>query len=524
MSAWLARSLAARWALLLAVLLNLIWGFWASPLYDLDEGAFTEATREMMVSGNYTSIYLNGEPRNDKPILIYWLQAASAHVFGFNEFSLRLPSVLAGLGWVWALFAFARRHTDRDTAQVAALLLSLSLYVGLIDRAAVADALLNLFLALAMFDIYSYFRAPERRLQLRIFVWLGLGFLTKGPVAVFFPFLVSGLFYLSYGRWREWLRAVFDPLGLAIFVAIVLPWHIAVYLDSGWEFFRGFYLKQNIGRYTGAMEGHSGSPLYYVMVAPLIVMPFAGWLIATLRQLPRAKPEPLDRYVWLWFFSVLIVFSFSGTKLPHYLLYGMSGVYVLMAAHRETLRNRWLQFAPALAFLGLFALLPQAFGLLQENTHRAYDKLMFSAGAEAFAGIPQWSLLGILLLGVGVTFLRTRLWQRVLLLGYVQALAVAVLVLPLVMGVLQNGPRAAGLYAKQHGKQLVFFRAYQPSVSVYAGQVIEHRPAQPGEWAYVRTDNLQRYMDQPSPYRRHVVFQQGPATLVAVDDPQTEQH
>lgn len=519
MSALIGRLLAGRQALWLAILLNLVWGFWATPLYDLDEGAFTEATREMMVSGNYTSIYLNGEPRHDKPILIYWLQAASAHLFGLNEFSLRLPSVLAGLAWVWALFAFTRRHTDRDTAQVAALLLSLSLYVGIIAKAAVADALLNLFLVLAMFDIYSYFRQPERHLQLRIFVWLGLGFLTKGPVAVFFPFLVSGMLFASYGRWRDWLRAVFDPLGLAIFVAIVLPWHVAVYLDTGWAFFEGFYLNHNVARYAGAMEGHGGSPLYFVLVAPLIVMPFGGWLIATVGKLGRVAHDSLDRFAWLWFFSVLIVFSFSGTKLPHYLLYGMGGVLVLMARYREELRNRWLQFVPALALLGLFAALPQLFGLLAENTGRAYDRLMFNAGAEAFSGLPQLLLAGLLLLGLGVVLLNKRLWQRMLLLGYVQSLAVAALVLPLVMGVLQDGPRAAALYAREHGKQLVFYSAYQPSVSVYAGQVIRHEAAQPGQWAYVRTDNLERYLAQPSPYRRQVVFQQGPATLVAVDHP-----
>ena len=519
MSRTLSVFLASRQALWLAVLLTMVWGFWSAPLYDLDEGAFTEATREMMVSGNYTSIYLNGEPRHDKPILIYWLQAASAHVFGLNEFSLRLPSVLAGIAWVWALFAFARRHTDRQTAQVAALLLSLSLYVGLIAKAAVADALLNLFLVLAMFDIYSHFREPERRLQLRIFVWLGLGFLTKGPVAVFFPFLVSGLFYLSYGRWREWLRAVFDPLGLLIFIAIVLPWHVAVYLDSGWAFFEGFYLNHNINRYSGAMEGHSGSPLYFALVAPLIVMPFGGWFIAALGQLRRVLDSELDRYVWLWFFSVLLVFSFSGTKLPHYLLYGMSGVLLLMALHRERCNNRWLHFLPALLLLTVFAALPQLFELLAEQTNRAYDKAMFELGAQAFSGTPQWLLLGLLLLALGVTLLSMPVWRRMLAFGYVQGLAVTALVLPLVMGVLQDGPKAAALYAKANDKTLVFYRAYQPSVSVYAGQVIPHRPAQPGEWAYVRVDNVQRFLDEPSPYRKRIVFEQAPATLIAVEEP-----
>ncbi len=512
----LKAHLASPVALVLAFVL-LVWGFWSSPLYDLDEGAFTEATREMMVTGNYASIYLNGEPRTDKPVLIYWLQAASARLFGLNEFSLRLPSVLAALGWVWALVAFGRRHTDRETGILAGILLCLSLYVGLIACAAVADALLNLFLALALFDIYRYFREPDQRLHLRIFAWMGLGFLTKGPVAVVFPFLVSGVFYLSYGRWREWLRALFHWPGLLLFLAIVLPWHIAVYLDSGWTFFKGFYLHHNLDRYRGAMEGHGGGPLYYVLVAPLVVMPFAAWFVAMLGQLRRMCDDPLDRYLWTWFLVVLLVFSFSSTKLPHYLLYGMSGVVLLMARYRDALRRPLPHVLAGLLLLGLFCILPQLFDYLAGHTDRPYEKTLFQEGVARFGGGAQWLLLGLAAAAMGAGLLRIAVWQRMVLIGFVQAAAVAFIVLPGVMGVLQDGPKAAALYARAHGKQLVFCRVYQPSVSVYARQVIRREEPRPGQWVYLRVDKLDDFMNKPSPYRKRVVFSQGVARLVAVE-------
>ncbi|TAM24244.1 MAG: glycosyltransferase family 39 protein, partial [Nevskiaceae bacterium] len=62
---------------------------WAVPLFDLDEGAFSEATREMFARGDFLMTYLDGEPRYDKPILIYWLQAASVALLGWSEFALR---------------------------------------------------------------------------------------------------------------------------------------------------------------------------------------------------------------------------------------------------------------------------------------------------------------------------------------------------------------------------------------------------------------------------------------------------
>lgn len=518
MHALLSNTLMRREALWLAVLLNLAWGVWSVPLFDVDEGAFTEATREMMASGNYVSIYLNGEPRHDKPILIYWAQAASAHVFGLNEFSLRLPSVLAALAWVWAIFAFTRRQYGRDTAHVAALLFSLSLYIGIIARAAIADALLNLFIVLAMLDIFRQFQAPGSRPSLRIFLWLGLGFLTKGPVAVVFPFLVSGLFYLSYGRWRDWLAAVFDPRGLALFVAIVLPWHVAVYLDTGWAFFEGFYLHHNLDRYSGsAAEGHGGSFLYYLVIAPLMLLPFTVWLLRAFGQLCDAGHDPFARFAWIWFFTVLLWFSFSSTKLPHYMMYGLTGAIIMMAVHRERL-GRFLPYAglPLLLLL-LVAALPQVFELLATNTERAYEKMLFEGGAEAFAGAPQLWLIALALASLAILWIQAPSWQRMLLLGYTQAFAMAVVVIPGIADVQQGGPRAAAIFAREAGKQLVLYRTYQPSVSVYARQVIrKHTELQPGQWIYVRTDKLPLLLQEPSPYRREVVFQQGSATLVAV--------
>jgi len=514
----LEQFLASRGAIALAMVIALVWGIWYMPLYDLDEGAFTEATREMMETGNYISIYLNGEPRNDKPILIYWLQAASAQVFGLNEFALRLPSVLCALAWVFVVYRFTARHLDVATAGVAALLLPLSLFVSLIGRAAVADALLNLLIALAMLEIFGYYRRPSRGALRRVFVWLGLGFLAKGPVAVVFPFLVSGLFYLSYGRWREWLRLVFDPAGLLIFAAIVLPWHIAVYLDSGWTFFEGFYLHHNVDRYRAPMEGHGGGLLYYVLMTPLIVMPFGGWLIAQLAQLKRVATDPLDRFMWLWFFCVMLVFSFSGTKLPHYMLYGVTGVLVLMARDRDRLRSPWLVLIPPLILFGLLGVLPQLFSLAAGQTERVYEKSLFNAAVAAFAGWGQAFALGMLALAVVVAFLKLAVWRRVALLGFLQALLVSTSVAPTVIDILQRGPKEAGLFARANNKDLVFYRSYQPSVSVYSRQVIRHRPARPGQWAYVRVDHVGEYLNTPSPYRKKVVFSHPPATLIAVDE------
>ena len=60
-------------------------------LFDHDEGAFSEATRGMFERNDFITTYLNDRVRFDKPILIYWLQAASISIFGTEVWAFRLP-------------------------------------------------------------------------------------------------------------------------------------------------------------------------------------------------------------------------------------------------------------------------------------------------------------------------------------------------------------------------------------------------------------------------------------------------
>src|SRR5882762_9607793 len=89
----------ARWLTLAAVLASFFWMLGAAPLFDVDEGAFSQATLEMFQRGDFLSTYLNGNPRYDKPILIYWLQALGVVVFGVTELAFRLPSAICAALW-----------------------------------------------------------------------------------------------------------------------------------------------------------------------------------------------------------------------------------------------------------------------------------------------------------------------------------------------------------------------------------------------------------------------------------------
>jgi len=102
------REAAARWLTVAAVLASFFWMLGTPPLFDVDEGAFSQATMEMFQRGDFLSTYLNGIPRYDKPILVYWLQAAFVLVLGPSEWAFRLPSAVCATLWCWLIFLFAR--------------------------------------------------------------------------------------------------------------------------------------------------------------------------------------------------------------------------------------------------------------------------------------------------------------------------------------------------------------------------------------------------------------------------------
>ncbi len=321
----------------------------ASPLTDLDEGAFSEATREMMSRGDWISPWLLDAPRFDKPVLIHLLQMAAFSVTGFSSYGARLPSALMGLIWIggisgWA-YLIARRVTPAVSVQAygwAVLISATCLGIPAMSRAATADATLNAFLALSLLFVWLALW-PEResetgRLWIRLAaVFVGLGLLTKGPIAVLVPGAASLLAVLTCGRFKRWLKLTFDPLAWFIVLIIAAPWYLLQFQAQGMAFVEGFLGLHNLGRFTSTMHGFSAGPLYYPAWMVVATMPWTvpvlGGLLGVVGSGPCARMLRSSelRLAWVVFVFVLMFFSFSATKLPHYGFYGLSGLVVIVS-------------------------------------------------------------------------------------------------------------------------------------------------------------------------------------------------
>jgi hypothetical protein len=474
-----------------AVYLGLFFGLDNFPLFDVDEGAFSEATREMLERGDFVTTYLNGQLRFDKPILTYWLQALSVSAFGLGEFGFRLPSALAATGWIAAIVVFTRQQADAASGYAAALLAATSLGVSAIGRGATADALLNMLLALAMFDLFRYLQQPLARYRWRAFLWIGLGLLAKGPVALLIPGVVSCAAFALHGKFGLWWRALLDPLGWAILLGVAAPWYVLEYLRQGDAFLAGFFLRHNVERFLSPLQGHGGGILYYLPAALLLLLPYSGLLLRVLPRLREWRATPLDTFLWCWFGFVLVFFSLAGTKLPHYLMYGVTPLFVLMAVHRHALESRLLAFVPPVLLLAALVALPHALQWFGPHISNAYMRealtqdRVFGRGWHVAASVLLLAVLALALVPRGA------LWPRLAVAGLLCSFALGGLLLPAV-GALQQGPvKEAALLARGAGLAVRTWYFNVPSFSVYRGAVTARATTlQPGEVILTRSDKL----------------------------------
>jgi len=514
------RAVWIAWSLAIGVLFLARLG--AGPLFDVDEGAFAEATREMLASGDWLHTTLNGADRFDKPILVYWLQAASVALLGASEAAVRLPSALCGWAWCLAAAAFARPRFGAAAAMTGATILATCLGVLVIGRAATADALLNVLLVLTMFALWRHLESGARAPLRWAAVWMALGTLAKGPIALLIPAATLALWALLRGAdaRRRALAALRDPLAWLLFVAIAAPWYAYALHRHGQAFIDGFLMRHNVGRFTTTLEGHSGGPLYYLIVLPLLFLPWTPLLVRLLRGARSEWSERLGAWLLIWAGFVVVFFSLSGTKLPHYLLYGITPLALLAGvalAAMPTRAWRWTLLATLTATLALLVAAPWlALALVPGVSSPLYRALLAGAPAPAWQPAAAAVVVFMLLWAMPIGARPLRL-PRLLAMCWLVAFYAVAAAMPWWSEALQ-GPvaRAAdaarALRAQEPTLRVVQSGLNQPSFAWRYGAAVPHAEPRPGDVVLIR-------LDRPLAARTRTLFGERGIALQRVEAP-----
>jgi 4-amino-4-deoxy-L-arabinose transferase-like glycosyltransferase len=297
-------------------------GLGDSSIWDANEAFYVETPRAMLESGDFVSPTFNDAPRFNKPVLSYWIVAGFYALFGVSVGVERLAIACGGVGLIVATFFLARAVFGRDAAPWAALALASSPRFLMFSRRIFIDVYIALFVGLALlFFVLAERRPGRRRLFLSLmYVSIGLGVLTKGPVALVLPGLAFAA-YLAVHRQPGRLREMMLPAGALIVAAVVVPWYAAVYARHGWDYIWSFIVGENIGRYTATYGVQDRGLFFYPPVVLGDMAPWSIFLIAAALSARRTDGGGrLASLLWIWIFAIVAFFSFSRSKQDLYIL------------------------------------------------------------------------------------------------------------------------------------------------------------------------------------------------------------
>jgi 4-amino-4-deoxy-L-arabinose transferase-like glycosyltransferase len=315
-------------AVLGAALAGYVVDLGGSSIWDANEAYYVETPREMIERGDYVNPSFNYEPRFNKPVLSYWIVAGLYQVFGVSVTVQRAAITAAAFVIVAAAYLLARAIAPGGLAPLAA---AAGLAAGprffMFARRILIDVSLGALMTLVLLCFALAERYPHRRrpLLLAMYVCAGLGVLVKGPVAVVLPALAF-LVYLASHRELARIRTMMLPAGALIVLAIVAPWYIALYLESGWTRITEFFIGENLDRFTSLVGPQSRGPLFYLPVVLTDSFPWSLALPAAVvfwvrerRRRTVSSDVRIRGLLLVWIAVFVVFFSLSRTKQDLYI-------------------------------------------------------------------------------------------------------------------------------------------------------------------------------------------------------------
>ncbi|HEV2359396.1 MAG TPA: glycosyltransferase family 39 protein [bacterium] len=271
-----------RERLLLALVLSFaavlfVFRLGAGSFWDVDEPRYTEAGRELLVSGHLLTPHLNGAPWLGPAPLWLWLQAGSGALLGFSEWSARVWGAAFGVLGVAATFGLGREWFGPRTGLLSALILATTLAYAVTSRLAVLDTAAVTWMLLALWAGYRGYRDHRRREYVLAGLFMALGVLTRGPGTAAVPILVFVLF-LAYRRGFGRLREVPWPAAAAVFLAVAAPWYAVEAGRSGGAFLRAAVWGHAASRLAAPPAAHAAAFVTGIGVLAIGAVPWTAFL------------------------------------------------------------------------------------------------------------------------------------------------------------------------------------------------------------------------------------------------------
>ena len=309
--------------------------FWA-PV----EPRYAEIARVMFAQGDWIVPTVNGDLYTDKPILYFWLVLIISKIAGaVNEWTVRLPVAVGGMGFVLATYFVGRDFFGPRIGILAATMLATSARVIWEARWAHIDVLFCFFFTLSVYYAgRAFLRKGNPNEILLAYVFMGLATLAKGLIGIVLPAMLLVSFMIVRREWRLIVSAKLH-LGIPIFLLVVAPWIYLVNVATDGKWLADFIYVHHFQRYTAGL-GHRQPIYYYFKTLPADMLPwtiFAIPALFTYRPYRGLLADPAKLLFLLWFLIVFVFFTASDTKRDLYLMPLLPAMAIFLAHYIDDL-------------------------------------------------------------------------------------------------------------------------------------------------------------------------------------------
>ncbi|MBI4241461.1 MAG: glycosyltransferase family 39 protein [Candidatus Rokubacteria bacterium] len=330
-------------------------------IYDELPGQYAGTAREMAESGSWLIPSLDGIPRLQKPPLAYWLTAASLSLLGRSEFAARLPTALSLAGLTLVTYALGARLYGHARGVAAAAILGTSFGTVALGKLIMPEPFLALGIAASLLAAVRCVDDPLRQGRWSLAVWGAAAFatLSKGLHGLLLPAVVLALVATLSPGSRRPLLALARPSGVALYLALVLPWPL--YVESQFPgYLRDNLLNEQLGHLldTHFPRDSEPTPLALLWAQHLVWwFPWVFFAVAALLNRAEKCAHPVGALPTVWLLTTSVAASLSGQRQDYHTMFAWPAFALLVSRAWDCGSDR-RGMGPALALpLGALALL-----------------------------------------------------------------------------------------------------------------------------------------------------------------------
>lgn len=295
------------------------------PFY-INAGSIMQKTHDYLIPR-----YENGDPRLNKPILIYWLVLIGQLLTGDSILGGRLIALLfTNLHLIGILLLCKAVFTNQNIG-INALWIFAST-PQLLER---SHTILPeiLVISIITWTLLIFWKIREQQhhslnLQLFFYFFLGINFMIKGPPGVILP-VVTILSFIIVRKEYHLIKKLVSLPGILLFLAISCTWYIYLFHEFGLEFFISLFEREILQRLTAV-------PFAFMNV----FTSFYPWiwilLILTTVTIYRSRSWSQSIFIdfaWVWLIATTIFMNLFIRELHRHYTLDIIAPVILLASY-----------------------------------------------------------------------------------------------------------------------------------------------------------------------------------------------